>query len=112
MELGEVMLVKDTGTKVAVSALIGAWLACALYLVVRNPWFAVLGCGTVLGRVLLMLWEAEHELRARLDDITELEKQVVAIRAAMHEMCVMNNELETVNRKLAFQRRSKSANSF
>ncbi len=106
------MLVRETCMKMAGSVLIGAWLACALYLVVKNPWFAVLGCGTVLGRVLLMLWEAEHELRARLEDITELEKQVVALRAAMHEMSVMNCDVETVNRKLAFRRRAKSANSF
>ena len=111
MELGEVMLVKETCMKMAGSVLIGAWLACALYLVVRNPWFAVLGCGTALGRAWFICWEAEHELRARLEDITELEKQVVALRAAMHEMSVMNNELETVNRKLAYRGRTRSANS-
>jgi hypothetical protein len=29
----------------------------------------------------------------------------------MHEMSVMNNELETVNRKLAYRGRTRSANS-
>jgi hypothetical protein len=112
MELGEVMQVGDAFIKMVSSIGIGAWLAGSLYLTVRNPWFAVLACGTVLGRVLLLLWEAEHELRARLDDLSELEKQVVALRTAMHEMSIRNDELERTNNKLAWRGRSKSNNSF
>lgn len=106
------MQVGDAFIKMVSSIGIGAWLTGSLYLAVRNPWFAVLACGTVLGRVPLLLWEAEHELRARLDDLSELEKQVVALRATMYEMSVMNDDLERTNNKLAWRGRSKSNNSF
>jgi hypothetical protein len=111
MELGEVMQVGDAFIKMVSSIGIGACLAGSLYLTVRNPWFAVLACGTVLGRVLLLLWEAEHELRARLEDLSELEKQVVALRTAMHEMRMIHGDLEKSNIKLAWRGKSKSSNS-
>lgn len=107
MELGDVMLMMDwSWHRVLFAALLGAGTTGCIRLITVNPWVGVFvtACTTMwyLGEASELEWENQ----ARKAEVAELEKQVVALRSALHEMSLANSELEAVNHRMGGWRRS------
>ena len=77
----------------------GVWITAALWLVTRHPWCSVFACAAAVGWLQFDNWATMSECRAKQEEIAELEKQVIVLRSAMHEMATVNSELEAVNRR-------------
>ncbi len=106
MELGEVSLTmpyRSAANRMAFSLGLGAWMTGVMYAVARVPWAGVFALGVALGWVLLDYWLVLDEERERREDVIELEKQVVALRASMSRMVQSDARLEAELRRAAFR---------
>lgn len=76
----------DHVTKACFSISVGAWLACLLWLVVREPWAGVFGTGACMGWVLMGSLQLTEDKQALKQEIRELEKQVIVLRSRLSEL--------------------------
>lgn len=83
----------------------GVWITAALWLVTRHPWCSVFACAAAVGWLQFDNWAHAGECRAKQEEIVELEKQVVVLRSAMHEMASVNGQLEAVHRRACWRNR-------
>ena len=72
----------------------GVALTGLLFLVTQNPWGSVFACCAGLGWLLIDYGLTAEALRVQQEAGTELEKQIVVLRTALHEMAMANSELE------------------
>lgn len=90
MELGEVhflrMPAKTSAVRILFALCLGAWMTATMWVVTRSPWAGVFALGAALGWVLLDYWLLLEEDHERRDEVMELEKQVVSLRASMSSM--------------------------
>lgn len=92
----------------------GLALGCLLRMVVMDPWVGVHVAGAAMAWFMAKasMWSEENE--ALRGEIAELQKTVMVVKSTMHEMAMMNRELEAVNRGIGWRtmvRRQSSANS-
>ena len=99
MELGVVAMTDFSWvTRICVTWLAAVALTALLFLMTNNPWASVFACGVGLGWLLLDYGLTLEALRARQMDIVELEKQIVVMRTALHDMSGTITELEASHR--------------
>ena len=84
----------DWTTRIGFGSSVGAWLAALLWLILRSAFAGVFIVGLCLGLYILENWRLVEALQEESSRVTELEKQVVALRASMNEMSLMTSEME------------------
>lgn len=81
----------------------GAMMGGLLRLVVVEPWVGVHVTGAAMAWFMADASGRCDENEALRGEIVELEKQVVVLKSAMHEMAKMQSEMETKYRRARFQ---------
>ena len=111
MMMSETFRTCGWGTRIGFSACVGVWTTGLLWLVTRNALAAVFIMGAVLGLYMVENWGLKSEVREMEGSVVELEKQVVALRTSMHEMCRTNADLEAEGRRALSRRLIQSHSS-
>lgn len=93
-------------TKAALASASGLCFVTIFYAILGNPWIAVLVCGTEIGFMWMENGRIITEVRAKTEQISDLEKQIVALRTTIHGMINHHNETE-IQRRRAFFRTSR-----
>ena len=107
MELAEVnpMAQGDVMSRLVFSLCVGAWTTSLMWVVSRQPWAGVFALGVSLGWVLMGYWLEMEESSERREEVVELEKQVVSLRASMSRMVQVDAALEGERRRASFRSR-------
>lgn len=84
----------DWVTRIGFGASMGGWLTALLWLILRSAYVGVFVVGFCLGLYLLENWQLQEALQEESMRVTELEKQVVSMRATVNEMSLMVSEME------------------
>lgn len=79
--------------------------AC-LYLMTRHPWVSTFACVVGLGYILGNWMELDTRLQAKTEEVAELEKQVVVLKSAMHEMAVRSSQREAKYKRAKWLQKS------
>ena len=81
------------------AVLLGAGTTGFIRLITANPWLGVFltACTTMwyLGEA----GELEGEYQAKKEEVVELEKQVIVLKSALHDMATSKSEYETQYRR-------------
>lgn len=91
-------------TRIGFSACVAMWVTGLLWLVTRNALAGVFVMGGVVGLYMIENWALKAEVRELRDGGMELEKQVVVLRSTIHELSLVNSELEVECRRAIFRK--------
>ena len=114
MELKDATRMKDW-TGVLFAGGIGLTMTCILELMAALPLLKSFVYCAGLGYLLMDWMGLDAQLQAKQEEVVDLEKQVLVLKSAMHELTVRFAELEGKYRKAYFRNgpvRSLSTSSF
>ena len=81
----------------------GAALTCCLQLMHEYPLFGRFVCCAGIGYLLVDWLGLDAQLQAKQEEVVGLEKQVLVLKSAMHDLSVRYGELEGKYRKACFR---------
>ena len=91
-------------TRIGFSACVAIWVTGLLWLVTRNALVGVFILGGCVGLYMIENWSLKAEVTELQGGMVELEKQVVVLRSTIHEMSLVNSELEVECRRALFRK--------
>lgn len=107
MELRGVTLrmpeVLSSPTRLLFAVGLGAWMTGLVWVLSRSPWAGVFALGVALGWAQTDKWLLLEEERERRDEVAELEKQVVSLRATLSRLTL--ERLTEYDARAAFRRK-------
>ena len=101
----------DWSVSICFSLSFGAWMCGILWVLAREPWSGVFGCGVCVGWLLMDRVFFDEAKRALEHKIKELEKQVIVLRSRLTEISLGHSELEAQYRRVAFRHRDREGTS-
>ena len=81
-------------TRIGFAGSLGGWLAAFMWLILRSAFAGVFVVGFCLGLYLLENWQLKDAVQEMELSVTELEKDVISMRAVLNEMSLINAENE------------------
>ena len=102
--MGETFRTCGVTTRIGFSACVAAWVTGLLWLVTQNALVGVFILGGCVGLYMIENWSLKAEVTELQAGTAELEKQVVVLRTAIHELSLANSELEVECRRAMFRR--------
>lgn len=102
--MGETFRTCGLPTRIGFSACVAVWVTGLLWLVTRDALVGVFILGGVVGLYMIENWSLKAEVHELQEGTAELEKQMVVLRTAVHELSLANSELEVECRRALFRR--------
>ena len=99
--------VLSSPTRIMFAVGLGAWVTALVWLLSRSPWAGVFALGIALGWVQTDKWLLLEEDKERRDEVVELEKQVVSLRATLSR--VAQSSLVEYDSRAVFRRKGRTS---